>query len=161
MQKFMSRFVDQTDQSLRIGLSGQQDNLSAVTDAKSGRDVLVVFKGDILLCQKLDESVPVLATSPVMFCSNWGRSSPVVCWMSKTCTTLNPINTGSGLALPSVLLLWSASSCLRRCPIMGARIGMPFSPRFTKRPNSFHVRIPATCVASGRARTMDKMLEKL
>ena len=34
-------------------------------------------------------------------------------------------------------------------PIIGARIRMPFSPRFTKRPSEFHVRIPATLVACG------------
>ena len=43
----------------------------------------------------------------------------------------------------------ASSSWLRFLPIMGARMKMPFSPRFTNRPIEFQVRIPATLEASG------------
>jgi len=39
-----------------------------------------------------------------------------------------------------------------RRPTIGARMKMPFSPRLTKRPSEFHVRSPATLVASGFCR---------
>jgi hypothetical protein len=45
----------------------------------------------------------------------------------------------------------SATSSVFLPPIIGARMRMPFSPRFTKRPSEFHVRIPATLVACGFA----------
>jgi len=38
---------------------------------------------------------------------------------------------------------------------------MPFSPRLTKRPSEFHVRSPATLMASGFWRAMSMMLPKL
>jgi hypothetical protein len=42
-----------------------------------------------------------------------------------------------------------ATSFVLRLPIIGARMKIPFSPRLTKRPSEFHVRSPATLVASG------------
>jgi hypothetical protein len=46
-----------------------------------------------------------------------------------------PINTGAGLVSPFMFGSSSVVSFLRRCPTIGARIWMPFSPRFTNRPN--------------------------
>ena len=57
----MRRFMDQTDQILGRRLAGQNGNLSAVADAKSGRDVLVVFKGDVLRVKKGNQTVAVFA----------------------------------------------------------------------------------------------------
>jgi hypothetical protein len=52
VQKFMPRLMDQSHELLSLRLARQQGNLSAVADAKRGRDVFAVFEGDILRIEK-------------------------------------------------------------------------------------------------------------
>jgi hypothetical protein len=90
--------VDQSHDFLGGRLTGQNRNLSAVADAKSGRDVFGVLKGDILRIEKCNQSLAVSeifrpvtvdssngnSVSPpsVALVFSVGRSSPVVCEMS-------------------------------------------------------------------------------
>ena len=61
VQKFMRRFMDQTDQILGGRLAGKNGNPIAVAHAKSGRYVFVVFKGDVLRIKKGNQTVAVFA----------------------------------------------------------------------------------------------------
>ena len=135
------------DELLGLRLSRQQGDLAAVADAERGAIFSLYSSAMFWLCEKCDQPVAVLAHFAGDVVLELGQVRSFGLRHIEYVHGAEADQHGRGFA--SVLLL-CRSSFLRRWPTIGARIWMPFSPFFTNRPSSFHVRMPATRVAVGR-----------
>ncbi len=104
-----------------------------------------------MMCLLLSRKLSKVALADTSSAQGLGRKSRDN--LSNTYTARKPTSFCAGLRSSAALSV-SMSVAIsfwrdRRWPTIGARMRMPFSPRLTKRPSVFHVRIPATLVASG------------
>src|ERR1017187_1485874 len=139
---------------------GKQRDFSAVGQTLGGSDLVGVIQRDPVGFHELDQPFAVAADIALHFGQSWKvfalRLAPIK-------NVDGPESVQRPLTLRGASSLGSsvATSFVLRLPTIGARMKMPFSPRLTKRPSEFHVRSPATLVASGFCRAMSMMLPKL
>ena len=160
MQHLVSDLMHERGELLGWLHPGQQRDLSAVRETLCGSNSLGEAKLDVLRFHELEQPFAVSAHVAVDF----GQGGEFLAFGLADVENVDgpePVQRGLAVFCCGITRLVGRSSFVLRLPTIGARMKMPFSPRLTKRPSEFHVRIPATLVASGFWRAMSMMLPKL
>ena len=148
VQHFVSDLMHKRGKLLGWLHPGKQRDLPAIRETLCGSNSLGETKLDALRFHEFEQAFAVSAHVAIDF----GQGGEFFAFGLADIENVDgPESVQRPLTLRCCVFIGSsvATSFVLRLPTIGARMKMPFSPRLTKRPSEFHVRSPATLVASG------------